>query len=469
MPLPDTDQIVHFYNHLTTSIVPGPNNVSYFLALFLLPTSLLIPPSILSHRVLYSLFLPIIYALQLRSWRQMGGIDVISVNLTLWSLTLLALKDPRRDFRRIHTIKRQPSPKFISDRKNPEDEIQSETLEEPYPQTLRPRISWVGTLVLSIRLTNWKLNDPAHDAHLPPPNTASRRTFALYAFRQIITGYLILDLTSSYAHLDPYFHSPLPISSPLPSLSPSFFNPSSPLPVILQIILPRLLRTTILASQIYALIPCLFHLPVLPAIGLNYLFPTLLPDEWSPHTWPSFFGPFSAVSRHGLKGLWGQWWHQMSRQVVSTPGRSLADALGLENGGREGKRGWQGWARWALVTVSAFGFSGIVHMGLIPPKPLNTGMGAMEMRLWIGAFFWVQVLGFGLEVLGAQAWGYFFPGIGTERRAMRMGVLVWVIAWLCVSLPLIVPPFRELGYWRVWPMPVSVVQGVVGRGWVMWA
>lgn len=461
MTLPDADQVIDFYNHLTTSIVPGPNNVSYFLALFLLPLSLLIPPSLLSHRVLYSVFLPIIYALQLRSWRQMGGIDVISVNLTLWSLVLLALKDPRRDFRRIHITKTQTSTSSISDRKNPDGETNLESWKEPYPPTLSRRIPWVLTLVLSIRLTNWKINDSGHNNRLPPPITASRRTFALSGLRHIITGYLILDLTSSYAHLDPYFHSPLPISSPFPFPSPS--ASSSPLHILLHYIPPRLLRTTILASQIYALIPCLFHLPVLPAIGLNYLSPTLLPDEWSPHTWPPFFGPFSAVSRHGLRGLWGEWWHQMSRHVVSTPGRALADALHLP------KEGWGGWTRWALVTVSAFGFSGVVHMGLIPPTPRNTGMSAMEMRAWIGAFFWVQVLGFGIEVLGARAWGRLFPGVGTERRVVRIGMLIWVVGWLCVSLPLVVPPFRELGYWRMWPMPVSVVQGIMGRGWVVWA
>ena len=120
-----------------------------------------------------------------------------------------------------------------------------------------------------------------------------------------------------------------------------------------------------------------------------------------------------------------------------------------------------------LVTVSAFGFSGLVHMGLIPPQPLHTSMTAMEMRLWIGAFFWVQIAGFGIELVVS---GIFRRvGGGHVSGLVRMLVLVWVSVWLCATLPLIVPPFRELGYWSVYPIPISIVQGSFGNGWLQWA
>ena len=446
MPLSDSEQVFQFYNNLTKHIVPGPNNVSYFISLFLLPVSLFIPPSILSHRQLCCLFLPVIYALQLRSWSQMGGIDVISLNLTLWSLVLLVLKDPREDFKRVHAVRKVP-PTLDTNKEN--DGNETKIWEEAYPPTLRRRIPWVLTLMISIRFPNWRIADPMHDDRQPAFSNLSRRTFALSALRHIITGYLLLDLTSSYIRTDPYFHEPNTRSS---SPAPSF----STVP-LLQIVPPRLIRTTVLAAQIYALIPCLFHLPVLPVIALNYLAPSLLPDEWSPHTWPPFFGPFSAVSRHGLRGLWSEWWHQMSRHVVSPPGRALADVLHLDR---------RSTLRYMLVTVSAFGFSGLVHMGLIPPQPLHTTMTAMEMRLWIGSFFWVQIVGFGIEVVVSR----IFRRVGGHLSGLvRMLVLIWASMWLCATLPLLVPPFHELGYWSVYPIPVSIVQGFWGDGWLQWA
>ncbi|KAL8790960.1 MAG: hypothetical protein Q9195_006105 [Heterodermia aff. obscurata] len=375
----------------------------------------------------------------------MGGVDVISINLTLTSLALLALKDPRGDFKRVHVRKVPPT----SDVTEGNDGDEAKIWEEPYPPSLRRRIPWVLTLVISIRYPNWHIGDPTHDKRQPAFSNASRRRFAISALRHIITGYLLLDLTSSYTRIDPYFHDPdISISSAIPSFST--------LP-LLTLIPPRILRTTILAAQIYALIPCLFHLPVLPAIALNYLAPSLLPDEWSPHTWPPFFGPFSAVSRHGLRGLWGEWWHQMSRNIVSPPGRALANVLHLDP---------RSTLRYMLVTVSAFSFSGVVHMGLVPPQPLHTTMTLMEMRLRIASFFWVQIAGFAIELVVS---GIFRRAGGRVSGLVRVVVLVWVSMWLCATLPLVVPPFRELRYWSVYPIPVSVFQGILGRGWLQWA
>ena len=147
----------------------------------------------------------------------------------------------------------------------------------------------------------------------------------------------------------------------------------------------------------------------------------------------------------------------MSRHVVSPPGRAFADVLHLDPRSR---------LRYMLVTVSAFGFSGLMHMGLIPPQPLHTTMTAMEMRLWIGSFFWVQIAGFGIELAVSR----IFRRVGGQVSGLvRMVVLIWVSTWLCATLPLLVPPFRELGYWSVYPIPFSIFQGVLGDGWLQWA
>merc|ERR1712070_102076 len=95
----DMQQAVIFYDHLTHHIVPGPQSISYLVPLVLLPTALLIPRSTLSRCQNYLVFMPVITACIAHAWWAMGGVDVISVDVLLWSLLLLVLQDPWKDFR----------------------------------------------------------------------------------------------------------------------------------------------------------------------------------------------------------------------------------------------------------------------------------------------------------------------------------------------------------------------------------
>ncbi|KAL9594287.1 MAG: hypothetical protein Q9219_007114 [cf. Caloplaca sp. 3 TL-2023] len=52
--------------------------------------------------------------------------------------------------------------------------------------------------------------------------------------------------------------------------------------------------------------------------------------------------------------------------------------------------------------MSAFLLSGIMHMGLIPPRPRGTITTAMQMRFYIAGFFWLQILGIGIEVCNSH-------------------------------------------------------------------
>lgn len=121
--------------------------------------------------------------------------------------------------------------------------------------------------------------------------------------------------------------------------------------------------------------------------------------------------------------------------------------------------------RYALMCVSGFGFSGIMHMGMIPPVPLNmAGTGAGEMRLWIGGFFWVQVLGIGVETFVEKV-----VGRGWWRgRGGDVGRFLWVVGWGVCTVPMLAMPFRELEYWRYSPLPVSLIGYLGGHGWWTW-
>ncbi|KAL8849149.1 MAG: hypothetical protein Q9221_005872 [Calogaya cf. arnoldii] len=380
----------------------------------------------------------------------MKGLDVISVNLMQWSFVLLVCYDPRKTFIRLRQHKKPPSPNRENN-KHVQDNLGY--IEEPYPSTLSPRIPWVLTLLISLRLSNWKIGHPSHDRR-QPIEPLSRGAYCTHALSLAISSLLILDITSLFKQQDPYFHiSGTSITSPLPAQLTS--SSSNILHFLFNIPPPRLLRTTILALQPYALITQGGSLPTLPIVLLSSL--NLWPDEWSPHTWPVFFGPFSSVYERGLRGLWGTWWHQTNR-YLSMPGRSLAQLLNLNS---------QSTVAYIFAVISAFGNSGVMHMGLIPPEPLGTNMTAGEMRLYVGAFFWVQVLGIGIEILVVNAFGRFF--LQWNRTIIgRMGTVMWVMLWFSYTLPLLAVPFRELGYWTYPALPVSFVSGVLGRGWWVW-
>ncbi|KAI4253669.1 MAG: hypothetical protein LQ352_003557 [Teloschistes flavicans] len=447
------------YTHLTTHLVPGPQSLSYFLPLLLLPLALCIPPTLLSKRATASLFLPLIGACLLDAWRRMGGVDVISVNVAQWSFVLLlCYDDPRSTFRRLR-LRQKYSTCRSTDGSGGKEAGEVGYWEEACPSSLSKRIPWVLTLLISLRLSNWKIGVPSHD-RTQPLQPMTRIAFTRYAVILVVQSFLVLDAAAFLTRQDPYFHTPstTPIDSPwpLPSL-----HPSNTLTTSLALLPPRLIRAGILSAQAYALIMQGGSLPCIPVVllsGLGYW-----PDEWSPHTWPPFFGPFAAVYRGGLRGLWGGWWHQTNR-YLSVPGRWLAEklegtAVGRRTGCRKG-----GMGTYALMVLSGFGGSGVMHMGLIPPEPLDTGMGAGEMRLWIGGFFWVQILGIGFETvvekLVPRRWWN-----GALADACRF---LWVGGWLMFTVPMLAMPFRELGYWKYGPLPVSLIGYLGGRGWWAW-
>ena len=440
-----------FYNHLTLHIIPGPRSLSYFIFILLLPCALLIPPTVLSHRQLGFTFLPLIVACEIHAWQASGVLDVISTTVLQWSLVLLICYDPRRDFKRV----------WWEETKVPNggQETQKTSLvvrEKAYPKNFSERIPWVLTLLVSIRLVGWRTGDSFHDKRQPTPRGVTKIAFLRHALGISVLNYILVDISAYYARTDPYFttsetkvDAPFSNMTTAPGVAGIIFDLIRQLP-------PRLVRSSILAAHIYGLVAGGFYPATFPVLGLNAL--GIVPDEWSPHTWPMFFGSFSAVQARGLRGLWGSWWHQMNRQIDATPGRVLADNMGVGKGSLSRKM---------IVTVVAFGFSGWMHMGMIPPKPLVTKVTPQEMRSNVAAFFWVQPVGFAVEVVVTMALDKIAPK-AKHWPVSSLVVLVWVSAWLCLTLPLLTVPFRELGYWTVYPIPFSIVSRLAGDGYWTW-
>ncbi|TKA74143.1 hypothetical protein B0A55_06827 [Friedmanniomyces simplex] len=331
------------YHELTHHIIPGPQSFSYFVPHLLLPLALLTPRSFLSRWQSVSLFIPILVATTVHAWWIVGGVDVISVDTLLRALLLIVLKDPWSDFRyvsktSIHQHNNDQSteiatglPAVTADGKVdeqtslaqpnghhtgsdvPEPPTSPDTTEQSYPGTLRERLPWVGTLLVSMRLNNWKIRSVSHDRTQPPiPAFSTRKAFAAYALLCFVRGYLTLDLTRAYIEYDPYFTDPaVSITSPLPFHA-------------LRFVPPQLLRTMIVGAQAWALLGQLFYLPCLLPVGLHAL--GFLPNDWSPHLWAAYYGPPRAIFLHGVRGFWamarGELWalHTVrSTEVMGSP------------------------------------------------------------------------------------------------------------------------------------------------------
>jgi hypothetical protein len=445
------------YDKLVNRIVPGPQSLSYFLPLIILPLAFCIPPWRMSKQILCMVTLPVITASLIHAWIVMGGIDVISFDMLLHAYHLLLFNDPRRDFRRIVEV-----PKRGVGKKNKtpglddtdEDEPTSKYIEQPYPTKWNERLPWIGTLLISMRFIDWKIGNPSHDTKQPArhPHPPSHLRFILTAVLRTITGYIVMDLTSAWTQQDPYFKT---FNSGIDSALPSSVD-------LLAILPPRVLRCTIMALQVWATVGQQFHLPCILPVCLHYF--GYLPDAWSPHLWPPFFGSLTSIftspsSLSALRGFWGRYWHQTLRFYCSSPGVWLAAKLDLSR---------KSYSRYFLLSAVTFFFSGVVHVGLVPREPMFARESANRIRWLILSFFWLQPVGFAVEMVVSRVLRRAAGSMVLRREVFVMANVAWFVGWCCLVLPLLGEAGRNLGYWRVWPVPVSLWKGVREGEWFMW-
>ncbi|CAD0097085.1 unnamed protein product [Aureobasidium vineae] len=441
------------YDKLVNRIVPGPQSLSYFVPLVILPIAFSIPPWTVSKQTICVVALPIITASLAHAWTVMGGIDVISFDMLLHSYHLLLFNNPRRDFRRVlegpetATAEKNKTP-VPGSRVRDDESTTPQYVEQSYPANWNERLPWIGTLLISMRFVDWKIGSPSHDSKQPArcPDPPSHLRFILKAILRTLSGYVVMDLTSAWTQQDPYFKTfGMSVDSPLPHDD------------LLGLLPPRLIRCTIMALQVWATVGQQFQLPCILPVALHWA--GYLPDAWSPHLWPTFFGSFRAMftslSLGAVRNFWGRYWHQTLRYYCSSPGVWLADLMHLPR---------RSHSRYFLLSVATFVFSGIVHIGLVPPEPMFATKTASQIRWLILSFFWLQPVGFAFEMAVSAGLRRF----GTHKSIFVTLNILWFTAWCCFVLPLLGEAGRNLGYWRVWPVPFSLWRGITTGRWLTW-
>ncbi|KAF3034087.1 hypothetical protein E8E12_005789 [Didymella heteroderae] len=381
------------------------------------------------------------------AWSELGGNDVISTDSLYMTLFLYFFKDPRRDFRHVLRSDRSeglggPDLSPRNDHKKDEDASQSKPAPlEVYAKTFTGRLRWAMMIPQSRPLHDWIIGEPGHDRRvLKPFRHPSRLDFMIDTLSRLLPVLLIfLPLSKLLAAHDPYFSDP----------AWSIFRPygvdrssEGHIAAVLKNLVPAfILRPMAMAMYTYSLLLMLFLPPMLFVLLLNAL--CLIPNKWSPHTWRPHFGPFSAIARYGMRGLWGRWWHQQMRHIVAEPGRWVAAKAGLRTDG------WQKTVKYMLVCVSAFTLSGITHSGMVPPKPRWATISAIELRLSLAGFFWIQPVGIVIELFLLEPTLRRLP---TSKRTLQEVLrVVWTVTFMCFSCTFLVLPFGQLGYWSIVP------------------
>jgi len=498
------------YFFIVDRVIAGPQSWSYFVPFLLLPAALMMPPNKVSQKQLIQYFLLPIYACAGHAWYVMGCWDVVSLDGVLWATYLLALDDPRTHYRRVRFVpnrpmatppqqvvaKTIPAMMHLEDNTVPENRttasatnghgskadgpkpsatsrprLQTATSyyidDEAWPPPIYERLRWVLNLVSSDRLARWKTGNARHDAK-QYNRTPTRRKFCLDLVPQLVTASLFISGATMLSRHDPYFKAPH-LSSMTSSYTPPISAPKT-VQLIYSLLPAFAVRPLAIGFFGWALVTIEFALLAPPAVFLNYL-TGLPPDNWSPHTLPPYFGSFTdGALDNGVRGLWGTFWHAHLQNMILAPGKVLARAIGVDKKNEQGKQHWLGYA---LPMTSAFIFSGVIHMGMVPRNPAFqvSNVGPWSLRWRIASVFWFQPVGVAIEMAMGKAIKSVVPKqyknekgqineenvvIRTLFRTVRLG---WVLTWLCCSAPFIALPFADLAFWNIptpWFLPDAV-------------
>lgn len=419
--------------------------LSHLAAVSLLFSALLIPPSKLSHTKLALAFLPPIWACHIYSWSV--GLGVLAVVQVLQATELLLFQDPREKFQVIYHQKSSPSlslkSKGTSALESTEGSEKDQIRKEPYPINLWSRLGWVFKLFISLRYIGWDINTSSKNSQPISSFSEETKSHPRWLIQNVLLAaiYLFLfDATNAYQHLDPYFQVETAIDEPFPLPLAAFFirHGFGFFPP------PRLVRIIVLGVQQYTLCMLINRVLAIVYVSLGGL--GLLDEWWSRvENWPMMMGSPFVVLTSGLRGFWGQFWHQVLRsvsfllfinlavildklvltkvlQLFMSPAKAVVKVLKVNP---------KSFSAYTIKIVVAFFISGVFHAASLPFDV--PGLSPLRYAL----FFWIH----GVCVLTEVFLEHLLRGI-LKQKTWWTGLgasvvrFVWAIAILYTTVPM---------------------------------
>ncbi|KAL7003959.1 hypothetical protein EMMF5_006506 [Cystobasidiomycetes sp. EMM_F5] len=294
---------------------------------------------------------------------------------------------------------------------------------EAYPDSRIQRLMWVASAYTSIQLNGWLVGNKSHDAK-QLENTRNIVTF------KALFRHVAFKCALYYCMLEAIYHFGLVTSNPnfVKTANASFHEPS---------VLGNALSLGSLLAYLYAALALYtYYVPMMLALIASYLVPSLRSHQTlSPLIIAPYEGPFTAI------------WRPTSR-----------------------RRTWGLRAFWG----------GIIHMGMIPPFPLYTNVPAMQLRLLLATFFWLQPIGVLLETVVDGFFRKMVPAENNshdssravskniDNQAPHLVVQLLIVVWTCAFMSYVTWTTgrivgREMGWWNLHASPVSIVSMLRGE------
>ncbi|KAJ3912581.1 membrane bound O-acyl transferase family-domain-containing protein [Lentinula edodes] len=292
------------------------------------------------------------------------------------------------------------------------------------------RVYWCLCAAYTMRGVGWNYQVPG----VPSPSKMNRYMFLGCTTLRVVTAYLLLDFAQYSMQATPFFNDPQTPNDSIRSL-------------------PYLQRVVCVATWFlggYAGIRFYYFTVALVCVSLGVS---------DPQNWPEAFGSWKQA--YSVRNFWGKTWHQFIRRFCVSPGRKLAEMVGVPP---------KSLAAASIQLYVAFFFSALMH-----------SLGDyMVGRDYVGIsfrFFCLQPFAITFEELvkiAALRLGLKdnlskpstlpvrgFISANASATVKRVVCYMWVVWWFTTTAPFLIDPAMQAGFHRELIFPRSPIRSVV--------
>lgn len=400
------------------------------------------------------------------------GVGILSGWGLLWVFAVMVAKDCQTDFVRLERRKPGASDDASSPNGNvasgsvskvkhkPSISDASELYWQPYPSKLVDRLDWIADVFCSFRGVGWnfqtsgvprlpkQIEAQIHSNVGPPSESeamtvsrtgirrmADRNQLLRKCLRDLIIGYLVLDVVKTVMARDRYFIGYM--NAAAPSYLPTIVQHSYFLTKSYRLIV-SLVGIYFALREIFTLGPLFFCYVIGPRwIGLRG-------ETWMNS--PDMFGKFSNIFEHGIAGWWGGWWHQVFRFGFEAPTDRILESLNVEKKSQTGR---------LISLFVAFTLSGLLHA-----CGSYTQLGDTRPIRGPFTFFFLQPFGIIAQLLVSHTLKEIGLSQAVPKPVRQATNFALVHIWLYFTAPLLMDDFAKGGVWLYEPLMLSPLRGL---------